>query len=338
MQSQPLISVILPVYNGRKYLSASIESVLNQSYRNLELIIVDDASGDDSLKIARAYEDNDNRITILTNSKNRGLPSCLNQGHLKAKGSFLTWTSDDNYYHEDALLSLYEMFRIKDVDIVYSNYQIINEDGDITGESRLKPIEYLLFSGVIGACFLYKKEVFERNSGYNEKLFLVEDFDFWLRALKHSRFFKEEKPDFYYYRYHPESLTMKMASNPELKDKFIGNLNTLYQDLFQEMNLKKEEELINYIVDRFLNGAFNNVEVINNVFLLKDLDTVASKFPDFNSQKLQIIAMEDTVETILKNKKYHKLSVLSKLHSNIGIKLLYLPIKRYLALWKKCLI
>lgn len=337
MKSQPLISVILPVYNGSRYLSKSIESVLNQSYKNLELIIVDDGSGDESLNIARNYKEDDDRIIILCNPENRGLPECLNQGHIEANGVFLTWTSDDNYYHEDALLNLYETCRLEDADIVYSNYRIIDENGDITGESRLKPIEYLLFSGVIGACFLYRKEVFERNSGYNEKLFLVEDFDFWLRALKHSSFYKIEKPDFYYYRYHPESLTMKMASDSEVKDKFLRNLNMLYEELFAELDLKRRQDLINYIIERFLKGAFKNVEAINNRFLLRDLDAVANRFPDFSSHKLKMIAIEDTVETILKNKKYHNISVLNKLHSNVGINLLYLPLRRYLALWKKCL-
>lgn len=337
MESQPLISVILPVYNGKRYLAQSIESVLHQSYKNLELIVVDDGSTDDSMQIAEGYKANDERIIILYSSKNHGLPVSLNRGHNVARGRFLTWTSDDNYYHEDALMHLYKTINLQGVDVVYTNYLIIDETGDIAGESRLKPIEYLLFSGVIGACFLYKKEVFDRNSGYNEKLFLVEDFDFWLRALKHSSFYKIKTPDFYYYRYHPESLTVRMATNNKLKDKFIQHLNVLYDQLFADLDLKSKEALITYIIDRFLDGAFKNVEAMNNKYLLRDLDMVANRFNGFSSHKLQMIAVEDTIETILKNRKYHNLSVLKKLHASIGVKLINLPLKRYLALWKKCL-
>jgi len=185
---------------------------------------------------------------------------------------------------------------------------------------------------------LYKKEVYIRNKGYNEKLLLVEDFDFWLRALKHSKAYKIKTPDLYYYRYHPESLTIKMNSDQSLKNDFIRNLQILYDNLFEDFKLKGKEPLIKYIIERFLNGPFKNIEVINNKFLLRDLHIIANGFSDFNSRKLKSIAIEDTIETILKNERFHNMSILKKLHSNIGLKLLYLPTRRYLALWKKCLI
>ncbi|MFT5212615.1 MAG: glycosyltransferase involved in cell wall biosynthesis, partial [Patiriisocius sp.] len=96
--SNPFVSIILPVYNGEKYLSKSIESCLNQTYRNIELIIVNDCSTDKTLEIVDGYLKLDSRIKVLTNSANKRLPASLNIGHLQAQGDYITWTSDDNLY------------------------------------------------------------------------------------------------------------------------------------------------------------------------------------------------------------------------------------------------
>lgn len=85
-----LVSVILPVYNGEKYLEQSIRSVLDQTYENLELIIVDDASTDNSLYIAQNLAREDSRIRIITNSENLKLPKSLNKGFEDANGEYYT--------------------------------------------------------------------------------------------------------------------------------------------------------------------------------------------------------------------------------------------------------
>lgn len=335
-ETKPLISIILPVYNGEKYLETAIKSVLDQSYDNLELIIINDASTDNSLQIAEDYKSRNSKIKIVTNEANQSLPVCLNIGHRLAKGDLLTWTSDDNFYQRDAIQVLYENLTERDVDVVYSNYLVIDEGGKIVGQSRLKPLEFLMFSGVVGACFLYKKEVFERNQGYSENLFLVEDYDFWLRALKHSRFYKIDNPGFYFYRYHPESLTSRMNTDLQLKKKFLTNLELLYQRLFKGMNLQDEEALISYIIRRYLEGA-QGLAPVTKASILRDLSVVAGEFPDLSPNRLRKYVIEDAVESVLKIKEYQKLGNLIVLHHRAGTALLNLPINRYLALWKKCL-
>src|SRR5690606_34422515 len=120
---------------------------------------------------------------------------------------FCTWTSHDNWYEIDAIATMITKLHENQVDIVYSNYQHVDSHGKVTGKTELKDLENLLFYSVIGPCFLYRKEVFFRNKGYKENVFLVEDYDFWLRASKHSTFLKLATPNLYYYRYHQESLT-----------------------------------------------------------------------------------------------------------------------------------
>lgn len=94
-----LISIVLPIYNGEKYMKQSIDSVINQTYANWELLIVDDGSTDNTAAIAREYAEKDNRIKYYKNPQNMRLPKTLNRGFSLATGDYLTWTSDDNYYY-----------------------------------------------------------------------------------------------------------------------------------------------------------------------------------------------------------------------------------------------
>ncbi|MCI5760300.1 MAG: glycosyltransferase family 2 protein, partial [Eubacterium sp.] len=90
------ISIVMPVYNGERYLAGAIRSVLEQSYPNFELIIVNDASTDGSLKIAEVFAAKDDRIRVYTNEHNQKLPRSLNIGFSHCEGELYTWTSDDN--------------------------------------------------------------------------------------------------------------------------------------------------------------------------------------------------------------------------------------------------
>jgi len=334
---EALISIILPVYNGETYVSDAIKSCLNQTYRNIELIIIDDASIDNTLNIVKTFADFDSRIKIITNTTNKKLPASLNIGHKLAKGDFITWTSDDNIYQKDAIKTMHDKLIDSRSDIVYCEYLIIDDNGIITNQSRLKPIEYLFFYGIIGACFLYKKEVFIKNEGYNENFFLVEDYDFWLRALKHSKFTKIDNPGYYLYRYHENSLTIKMKKDSELKALFLNNLNLLYDSFFDDIKIKNKEILIDYLVDRFLNGTTRSVDFIKNHYFFNDLEIASSSLIDFSFEKLKRIILNDCINEILMHKKHQTLSNLFMLHKISSDSLLRLPVKRYLALTKKCL-
>ena len=337
MLEEPLISIVLPVHNGRKYLKQAIESCLNQTYKNLELIIIDDGSTDDSVLIASEFLASDTRVKVIANGVNLTLPASLNIGHRQAQGDFITWTSDDNMYQKDAIKKLYQTLIEESVDIVYCDYLIIDDEDKLVGQSRLKEIEFLLLDGVIGACFLYKKEVYSRNNGYNEHLFLVEDYDFWLRALKHSYYYKIENPGYYFYRYHANSLTMRMQNDSVLKERFMNNLHRLYSNLFSELNIKNEDVFISILVKRFLAGPNTDIRVVGSKTFFADLETISAAFFKFSYKKIKRIFLNDAIETILKNKRFQKTSVLFALHRYGKSELLSLPANRYLALFKKCL-
>ena len=98
-----LISIVLPVYNGERFLRESIDSVLAQTYTNWELLIVDDCSTDNTAAIVHEYVQKDSRVQYYKNEKNLRLPRNLNRGFSLARGDYLTWTSDDNVFWPTAL-------------------------------------------------------------------------------------------------------------------------------------------------------------------------------------------------------------------------------------------
>ena len=125
--NESMISIVLPVYNGERYLKKSIESCLNQSYRNWELLIIDDGSTDRSAEIAKEYVQIDSRVHYYRNEHNLKLPKTLNRGFSLASGAYLTWTSDDNYYYENAFEKMVQALEKEKSDFVFAACSIINE-------------------------------------------------------------------------------------------------------------------------------------------------------------------------------------------------------------------
>lgn len=151
-----MISVVLPVYNGENRVSKSIESVLSQTYTNLELIIVNDCSTDGTEEIIRHYKEFDKRVRIIENSTNQKLPKSLNNGFRAAKGEYLTWTSDDNAYHTDALeIMASELDKNPKIDMVYTDFTKVDMEGNVIEKVKLLDPDQLRFGNAVGACFLY---------------------------------------------------------------------------------------------------------------------------------------------------------------------------------------
>ncbi|MBW1801142.1 MAG: glycosyltransferase [Deltaproteobacteria bacterium] len=211
--STSLVSVVLPTYNGGKYLRQAIESCLSQSYKNWELIIVDDGSTDDTPEVIAGFVSSDHRIRAVRHEKNRRLPAALNSGFALAKGTYLTWTSDDNQYRPRAISMMVDVLNSKpDVDIVYADYTIVDETAASMRPVSVGVPEDLIFINPIGPCFLYKRVVQDVLDGYREDLFMAEDYDFWLRASCLFRFSAIHQ-DLYRYRVQPNALTHRRKTS-----------------------------------------------------------------------------------------------------------------------------
>lgn len=216
MDRLPRVSMIMPVYNGERYLAAALDSVLAQEFKDFELICLNDGSTDATPDILADYAAKDRRITYRDNASNIGLPATLNAGFAIAKGEYHSWTSHDNLLRRDMLSTLVGVLDAdKTIGVVYAGYSVIDGKGEILRYQPPRPAEERWFGNPIGAAFLYRREVTEVLRGYNESLFGAEDYDFWLRAARVFEFQSVDR-DVYLYRRHDASLTNQKSM--QIKD------------------------------------------------------------------------------------------------------------------------
>jgi glycosyltransferase involved in cell wall biosynthesis/2-polyprenyl-3-methyl-5-hydroxy-6-metoxy-1,4-benzoquinol methylase len=223
-----LVSVVLPVYNGQAYIAEALDSVLAQTYSDLEVIVVDDGSADDTPHILDAYARRDRRITIIR-QENQGLPRALSAGFRAARGEFLTWASADNRLRVDFVGRMVGCLRRRpEWDAVYANVDIIGDDGEplrgsgwygdyqtprgsehITLPSDPSELN-VVANNYVGAAFMYRSRVDALLGDYSSRRFGTEDYDYWMRVnalctLRHADF-PEPVCE---YRFHGDSLTSR---------------------------------------------------------------------------------------------------------------------------------
>ena len=212
------VSIVLPTYNGSRYLRRSLESCLRQTFENIEVIVVDDGSAKDIRGIVSDYKDA--RLRYVSHEANRGLPQALNTGFSNATGAYLTWTSDDNYYTDNAIEEMVRFLQTyPQIEFIYSDYFVMDGAGTIP-EGRIRRTQApasLKENNFIGPCFLYTRRVYEAVGEYDSAAFLAEDYDYWVRVSKQFKMQRLFRP-MYYYQLHENSLTSKYSTS-EIQEK-----------------------------------------------------------------------------------------------------------------------
>lgn len=190
--NQPLVTIIIPVFNGSNYLDLAIDSALAQIYKNVEILVVDDGSIDDTEKIVRKYG---NKIKYLK-KQNGGVASALNYGVKNSKGDYISWLShDDVYFPEKLDVQIKELNKIKDKNtIIYGSYIYIDKDSKILAETKLSKIHdlkkldiplYPLLYGILHGCtVLIKKSLLLEFGLFKENLQTTQDYDLWFDILR----------------------------------------------------------------------------------------------------------------------------------------------------------
>ncbi len=191
----PKVSIIIPVYNGSNYLKEAIDSALAQTYKNIEIIVINDGSNDKGKteKIAKSYG---NKIRYFK-KENGGVATALNLGIKKMTGEYFSWLSHDDLYYPDKIkkqIRFLEKLDNKEV-VLYSNYDLINKDGLVTGKCRhdhdmleKKPIYALLRGSVNGITILVSKSIFDDCGNFKESLRTTQDYDMWFRIMQKYKF------------------------------------------------------------------------------------------------------------------------------------------------------
>lgn len=200
---QPDISIILPSFNREKYLERSVNSVLNQSYKNWELIFIDDGGSDDTYSFIGSLLKTYDRIRYVKH-KNRGLPLSRNTGILCSSGAYITFLDSDDEYKPDHLEKRFEyMLNNPDTDIIHGGIEVVG-DPYVKDKNDLSKLIHINECAV-GGTFFGKRKVFEELNGF-ANINYSEDSEFLERV---SRLFQVQKvsfPTYIYYRNTPDSI------------------------------------------------------------------------------------------------------------------------------------
>jgi glycosyltransferase involved in cell wall biosynthesis len=220
---RPVVSVIMPVYNGARWLAAAVESVLTQTLAELELLIVDDASTDDTVRIAEQFARRDTRVQVIRQARNRGQAAARNLGIERSRGVWIAPVDADDEIRPDRLRRLAEAGERQQADLIADGilFRGVRPPGAPTElmtwrcdgpDLQLLSAETLIRSGIGGRCSLgYLKPLMrrryldERRLRYAEDLRFAEDFNLYVHALFHGARFLLYPESHYVYWQTPSS-------------------------------------------------------------------------------------------------------------------------------------
>jgi len=208
MSKDPEVSIVMSVYNGEKYLKNSIESILDQTYKDFEFLIIDDCSSDKSADILKEYQALDRRIKLFFNRENKGLTTNLNFLIRKSKGEYIVrMDADDISFKERVEKQLHFFSKHHEIDVLGSSAIDIDENGKIiryrsvpTSDQDIKKM-ILKLSPIIHPTVMFKKKSLEKINFYNEKYRTSQDLDMWFRAMSIGLKFHNLEEPLLYYRY-----------------------------------------------------------------------------------------------------------------------------------------
>ncbi|HEX3356223.1 MAG TPA: glycosyltransferase [Tepidisphaeraceae bacterium] len=208
----PKISLVICAWNRADYVATAIKSVLNQTRGDFELIVWDDGSTDDSIKIARETSRNDSRVRVIA-GEHQGLPLSVNAAAKMLSAPYFAWVDSDDILHESALKETAAILDARpEIGLVYTDYQVIDEKGTMKGLGHRCKIPYskdrLLVDFMTFHFRLMRRELFDAVGQLDASLGYAEDYDLCLRMSEVTEIHHLAKP-LYYYRSHRKTISQQ---------------------------------------------------------------------------------------------------------------------------------
>jgi glycosyltransferase involved in cell wall biosynthesis len=244
-----LISIIIPNYNNEKYLKKCLDSCINQTYKNLEIVIVDDCSRDNSVNIIKEYQKNDNRIKLIENKSNQKVSKTRHIGIESSNGEWITTLDSDDFYYSDEKIES-EMIILSNYNfdksvIAFSKTVRVDSSGknilSIMDENTIK--EGKIFDFLISrSCpaprdFIFSKDLYINSGGYDFTIPIYEDWDLKLRLSKLAKYYLSSSYGTAYRQHNSGLSSAKKAYHNEWISKIFSK-NTLKMDSIQVGNFK----------------------------------------------------------------------------------------------------
>lgn len=289
----PKVSVIMPAYNAEKYIKEAMESILNQSFRDFEFIVLNDCSRDHTEAIIQSFPDS--RIVYVKNDQNLGVAGTLNRGLALAKGEYIARMDADDISLQDRLEKQVQYLDAHPkVAVLGTNVELFDENGVIsTGWSSTDPAQMkvdLLFScGLAHPSVMMRRNVIQELGGYDLAFEGLEDYQLWCRVAKH--YDVTTLPDLLFrYRIHSAQVT----KNPS--EKYLNRLRALKKWQLEQLELSDERVLESYFL--FCRGERPETkeEIIQTAHCFEAILTANRKVREYDMSRLKSV-----LQTVLLN-------------------------------------
>lgn len=311
MYKEPFFSIILPVYNVKKYLNRCVDRLLCEKFRDFEIILVDDGSTDGCYNICDEYMKKDSRISVI-HKENGGLSSARNEGFKIAKGKYIFWLDSDDYIVQDALNILYNYLQDDNIDII--KYNFIKQPASMPEYSILKEGLYNkdeICNGVLKLAIentgrfiwsvwshIYRRKFLEQNnlSFVSEREIGSEDYLFNLQSYLRAKNILVIKEALYNYDLRIGSLTNRYRWN--LMNQYLKLYNLMCNEIVQSHNNQLMESLYNFYV---WNGY--------HVLMTNEMRITEKHKPKDRNQNIRELLKQESFSNALKEIKINKLSM-----------------------------
>jgi len=304
----PLVTVYITNYNYGGYIRQAIESLLAQSYKQLEIYIIDDGSSDNSRKIIKEYEHLGNVRLIF--QKNKGLNATNNVAMKLAKGKYIMRLDADDYLHPDAIGKMVAKIELHpEASMIFPDYYNVDKDGEIINEVRRHDFEEqvtLFDQPAHGAITLIRLETLKKVGGYDEQFKRQDGYDLWLK-VSHKFKVLNINESLFYYRQHGKSITDNedklLETRAEIKSKHVETRELKQQNVLaiipvrggeldaRSLPFRKlgDKELICWSIDEAL-----KVDEVKDVIVTSPSDKVIN-FIEKQYSKKDVIAQKRDV-------------------------------------------
>ena len=324
------VSIIVPMYNAQDYIERCLKTIINQTYKNIEILIINDGSIDSSIRIVEKYAKEDSRIRII-DRKNSGVSISRNVGIELASGEYIMFIDSDDWIEVDIVEKLLKKIQEKNVDALRCNYYRNYSDGtQLKGEvynddvknmilNRKQILDKIIGKVVNGDIPAYvwlliiKKEILEKVKPFNENLAMMEDTIFYLNMLfSIDSFYIYDKPLYHYYcNFNSASKSKKnylrnfqnILLVNELEIQILKDNNVTKLEMYDELNIAHARMIEDICYHLFKEN--NKIYVLNVLKSISENERCSKIIENANLKRL--ILNKRLAVKYLKNKKINKL-------------------------------
>ncbi len=242
----PLISVVIPTHNRKDLLPRAIKSAQNQTYKNIEIIVVSDGSTDGTDEIMKEIENQDRRICYISYKPGKGGNYARNTGIKAAKGEYVAFLDDDDEWHKDKLEKQINIVKSDpSIGLVCCGINSITEGVDYVTK-YIPPATYdssklILMKNCIGSTttVMVRKDIFERSGLFDEELGALQDYDLWIRICQHTHVGVVKEPCVEYYNYKSSN---QVSQYTDKYEKAVDRISSKYEDLADKLSEGEKKE------------------------------------------------------------------------------------------------